>query len=196
MTLDAAGLAGAALVSFVSTDVDNFVLTTTQFATAPAERVRRVAVGQYVGFTILVVAAAAAAAALFDVPGAWIGLLGLVPLTLGVRGLVALGRHGSPATPRWPVAVGGFTTTLITLGSGGDNLAVYIPLFHGTDGPGKALVAAVLLAADVVLVALAWLLGRHRVALAGIARGGQLVTPFIYVVIGVVVLVRAGTFGL
>ena len=193
MSSDLLGLAGVALASFVSTDVDNLVITSGQMAVAPPERLRAIAFGQLAGFSLLVAASAVAAAVLFDVPVRWIGLLGLVPLTLGVRALVALRRPDASAAPRWPVAGGALSAGLITIGNGGDNLAVYIPLFRGTGGVGTAVVVLVLLAADLVLLAIARVVGRHRTVLAGVERAGHYVIPFQYLAIGVAVLLRAGT---
>ena len=59
-------------------------------AGAPLERAHRIAVGQVFGFAVLVAVAAAAAAVLFEFSTAVVGLLGLVPLAIGVRGLVGL----------------------------------------------------------------------------------------------------------
>ena len=198
MASDAAALAGTAALAFVSTDVDNFLLTTAQFAVAPKERLRGIAVGQFLGFLTLVAASVATSAALHAVPTRWIGLLGLVPLVVGIRSLVQW-RRGGPTAPgpggRWPVAGGPFTAYLVTVGSGGDNLAVYVPLLRAAGGGGKALVVAVLLMGDLVLLLGARVLGRHPLALRTVERVGAAVTPFVYIVIGVVVLVRSGTLG-
>ena len=71
-------------------------------AGAPLERARRIAIGQVVGFALLVVVAAAAAALLFEFSTAVVGLLGLVPLAIGVRGLVLLARHRDGETEDAP----------------------------------------------------------------------------------------------
>ena len=92
----AAGLGadlGVAAAAFVGTNVDNTVVAMAMVAGAPLERARRIAFGQVVGFVLLVVVSAAAAALLFEFSTAVVGLLGLVPLAIGVRGLVLLARH-------------------------------------------------------------------------------------------------------
>ncbi len=91
----AAGLGadlGVAAAAFVGTNVDNCVVTMTMVAGAPLERAHRIAGGQVFGFVVLVGVSAAAAAVLFEFSTAVVGLLGLVPLALGVRGLVGLAR--------------------------------------------------------------------------------------------------------
>ena len=139
----AAGLAadlGIAAAAFVGTNIDNSLVTMAMVAGAPLERSHRIAVGQVIGFAILVAAAAAAAAVLFEFSPAVVGLLGLVPLAIGVRGLVGLrrraGRRAASPPRRAERAVGRSlaAAALVTIGAGGDNLAAYIPLFR-VDGP-------------------------------------------------------------
>ena len=144
----AAGLGadlGVAAAAFVGTNVDNTVVAMAMVAGAPLERARRIAIGQIIGFVVLVVVSAAAAAVLYEFSTAVVGLLGLVPLAIGVRGLVGLARRhpggeaeanavpGAPAGAqkrrrRRPEerAVGRSLTAaaLVTIAAGGDNLAV------------------------------------------------------------------------
>ena len=140
MSTDAVSLAGAAAAAFVTTDVDNFLLASAQFAVAPADRLRRIGVGQFAGFMTLVGAALVASVALVDVPTRYIGLLGVVPLALGARRFVQWRRGQREITgpPGLPLVGGAGTAYVITLGSGGDNLAVYIPLFRLAGAWGRA----------------------------------------------------------
>src|SRR5271156_393682 len=75
-------------------------------AGAPVERAHRIAAGQVFGFALLVAVAAAAAALLFEFSAAVVGLLGLVPLAIGVRGLVGL-RRARPGEDANETAAGG-----------------------------------------------------------------------------------------
>ena len=122
---------GLAAGAFVGTNIDNAAVTVAMIAAAPPARARRIALGQVIGFVVLVIAAIAMAVLLFEIPTRIIGLLGLVPLALGLRGLLAL-RHPEERSrvARRAVGSGVVAATLITIGAGGDNLAVYIPLFR------------------------------------------------------------------
>ncbi|HVT42256.1 MAG TPA: cadmium resistance transporter, partial [Acidimicrobiales bacterium] len=128
---------GVAVAAFAGTNVDNCVVTTAMVAGAPMERAHRIAAGQVVGFCVLVAASAAAAIVLFEFSPAVVGLLGLVPLALGVRGLLGhWRRHRETANPsgdrggggllaRRAVGRGFTAAALVTIAAGGDNLAVY-----------------------------------------------------------------------
>jgi cadmium resistance protein CadD (predicted permease) len=196
---------GIATAAFVGTNVDNTVVTATLVAGAPLDRARRIAAGQVVGFVALIAIAGAAAALLFEFSPAAVGLLGFVPLAIGLRGLVGLlvrpsthgGRTGSrwrrrPATDR---AVGRSLTaaTLVTLAAGGDNLAVYIPLFR-QGGAGKlSAIAMVFAAGEVAVTALILAAGRHPRARSVMTRLGAVAVPLLLCAVGVLVLLTAGT---
>jgi cadmium resistance protein CadD (predicted permease) len=181
--------------AFVGTNVDNGLVATTMVATAPPERARRIAGGQVFGFVVLVVVAAAAAIALFEVPTRAIGLLGLVPLALGIRGLFAL-RHaeGRQRVARRAVGSGVIAAALITIGAGGDNLAVYIPLFRASTTSGRIVTALVFMAGEALLTMCILGAGRHPRARAVSTRIGIIAAPLLYCAVGVLVLIQANTF--
>jgi cadmium resistance protein CadD (predicted permease) len=214
----AAGLGadlGVAAAAFVGTNVDNCVVTMAMVAGAPLERAHRIAAGQVFGFALLVAVAAAAAALLFEFSAAAVGLLGLVPLAIGVRGLVTLRRPHPPdaadeapaAGRRWgrrrpggpeQRAVGrSFTAAaLVTIAAGGDNLAVYIPLFRVGGATNLGAVAAVFVIGEVVVTWLILTGGRHPRARGVMLRIGHLGVPVLLCCVGVLVMVHAGTFSL
>lgn len=197
--------AGVAAAAFVATNVDNTVVTTTLVAGAPLDRAHRIAAGQVVGFVAIVCMAAAAAAVLFEFSPAAVGLLGFVPLAIGVRGLVGLlvrphpaeepgrsRRRRRPATDR---AVGRSlaAVALITLAAGGDNLAVYIPLFRQGGAGNLAAIALVFAVGEVGVTAAILAAGRHPRARTVMTKLGAVAVPLLLCGVGVLVLVSAGT---
>jgi cadmium resistance protein CadD (predicted permease) len=215
----AAGLGadlGVAAAAFVGTNVDNTVVAMAMVAGAPLERARRIAIGQVAGFLVLVVVAAAGAALLFEFSTAVVGLLGLVPLAIGARGLMGLARHrhrhrhgdGEGVTPvatkrkrrRRPEerAVGrGFTAAaLVTIAAGGDNLAVYIPIFRVGGATNIGAVAAVFVAGEALVTWLILAGGRHPKARGAMLRLGHVAVPILLCLVGLLVLLQTGTFSL
>jgi cadmium resistance protein CadD (predicted permease) len=192
---------GVAAVAFVSTNLDNTLVITALAAGAPPERAHRIAAGQVLGFAVVVAVAAAAAVLLFEFSPRVVGLIGLVPLALGLRGLVELRTRGGRASEQEKVArraVGrGLTAAmLVTIGLGGDNLAVYIPLFRVGGGTRLAVIAAVFVAGEIVVTWLVLTGGRHPKARAVMTRLGAMAVPILFCVIGVLVMIQAGTFSL
>ena len=215
----AAGLGadvGVAAAAFVGTNVDNTVVTMAMVAGAPLHRARRIATGQMAGFLVLVVVAVAGAALLFEFSTAVVGLLGLVPLAIGVRGLVLLRRPEGDGTAEGAAgpagastqrrlrfrpeqrAVGrGFTAAaLVTIAAGGDNLAVYIPLFRVGGAANIGAVAAVFVVGEVVVTWLVLAGGRHPKARGAMLRLGHVAVPILLCCVGLLVLLQAGTFSL
>ena len=196
---------GIAAAAFVGTNIDNTVVTATLVAGAPLDRARRIAAGQVVGFVAIVCIAAAAAALLFEFSPAAVGLLGLVPLAIGVRGLIGLVAHQDPAGDhtgsRWrrrratDRAVGRSLTAaaLVTLAAGGDNLAVYIPLFRQGGASKLSAVALVFVAGEVGVTATVLAAGRHPRARGVMTRLGAVAVPLLLCGVGVLVLLTAGT---
>ena len=211
----AAGLGadlGVAAAAFVGTNIDNCVVTMALVAGAPLERAHRIAAGQVIGFAILVAVAAAAAALLFEFSAAVVGLLGLVPLALGLRGLVGLarsrsggkdeegttrGRRRRPLRPEQR-AVGRSLTAaaLVTIAAGGDNLAVYIPLFRVGGATDIGAILAVFVVGEVLVTWLVLAGGRRPKARTVLLRLGHWAVPVLLCCIGVLVMVEAGTFSL
>ena len=199
----AAGLwadVGVATAAFVGTNVDNTLVVMAMVAGAPKERSRRIAAGQVLGFVVLVAASFAGAAVLFEFSARVVGLLGLVPLAIGLRGLVML-RPGAgskrPGPRPKPVdrAVGRSLTAaaLVTIATGGDNLAVYIPLFRQGGAARLSAIALVFVVGEVVVTAAVLAAGRHPRARTVMTRLGQVAVPLLLCGVGVLVLVSAGT---
>ena len=202
----AAGLwadVGVATAAFVGTNVDNTLVVMAMVAGAPTERSHRMAAGQVVGFLVLVGAAVAGAAVLFEFSARVVGLLGLVPLTIGLRGLIALrpsarGKRVARRPAAADRAVGRSLTAaaLVTIGMGGDNLAVYIPLFRVSGATRLGVIAVVFALGEVVVTAVVLAGGRHPRARAVMDRFGAVGVPVLLCGVGVLVLATAGTFSL
>ena len=203
---------GVAAAAFVGTNVDNCVVTMAMVAGAPLRRAHRIAAGQVVGFVVVVAVSAAGAAVLYEFSPAVVGLLGLVPLAIGVSGLLGLARRrgaaeAAPAvaptgrSPRWrrrpeDRAVGQSLTAaaLVTIAAGGDTLAVYIPLLRVGGATNLAAIAAVFVAGEVLVTWLVLAGGRHPKARQMMLRVGHVAIPVLLCCVGVLVMVQAGTF--
>jgi cadmium resistance protein CadD (predicted permease) len=186
---------GIATLAFVGTNIDNVVVATAMVATAPPHKAHRIAAGQVIGFCTIVIVAVATAIALFDVPTRAIGLLGLVPLIIGLRALIAL-RHraGHERAARRAVGSGLISAALVTIAAGGDNLAVYIPLFRADRGDSRIVTAIVFVAAEALVTWFILWAGRHPKSRSLTTRIGAIAAPLLYCIIGVVVLISADTF--
>ncbi|MDQ7904461.1 cadmium resistance transporter [Phytohabitans sp. ZYX-F-186] len=190
------GTVGAAAGVFAGTNVDDLIVLTVLFLSARAggkPKVWHVWAGQYAGIAALVAVSAAAALGLTVVPDRWVGLLGLVPIALGVRGLVAALRSRSSGGEEPPVVAGGpWSVAAVTIANGADNISVYTPMLR-TIGLTASLVTVAVFA---VLVA-AWCaagswLGSHGRVVALVRGYGHWLVPGVFVLIGTVIVLESG----
>ncbi|MFC0504671.1 cadmium resistance transporter [Micromonospora costi] len=188
--IDTLGTAAGAAVVFAATDIDDIVILTLFFVAARTTgrpRHWQIVSGQYLGIGVLALASAVVAAGLLVVPDPWTGLLGLLPIALGIRALLHRDDDEAPAVVSGVLGVAG-----VTIANGADNVAVYVPVFRAL-GPADS---AVFLLVFVVLIALwcalgAWLGGHPRVVRL-VERAGHWLVPAIFVAIGVVILATSG----
>jgi cadmium resistance transport/sequestration family protein len=184
---------------FAGTNVDDIIVLTVLFLSARASglpRVWQVWVGQYAGIAVLVAVSAVAALGLTIVPDEWVGLLGLVPFALGLRGLIAAIRaRGQDEPPAPAVATGLMSVAGVTIANGADNISVYTPLFR-TIGVTNSLVTVVVFTALIAVWCLAgsWL-GSHRKVIAVVQRYGHWIVPAVFMLIGAVIVLESGVIG-
>lgn len=192
--------AGIAVVVFATTNIDDILLLAAFFAN-PKLGPRAVVLGQLLGMGVLTLASALAAFLALAVPEGVTGLLGVVPLALGLRQLWALwrarGASGEgddaeraqedrlPATRSQVLAIAG-----VTIANGGDNLGVYIPLF-AREPSWIGLYALVFAALTLVWCGLGHWLVNHSIVGARIRRFGHVALPFVLIALGLYILADA-----
>jgi cadmium resistance protein CadD (predicted permease) len=187
---DLLGTAGAAAGIFAGTNVDDLLVLTVLFLSARATgRPRRwqIWAGQYAGIGALVAVSVVAALGLTLLPDRWVPLLGLVPIALGIRGLVAAVRR-SPGDDTPPVAGNALAVAGVTIANGADNIAVYTPAFRTIGVTGTAVTLAVFAVLVAVwCLASSWL-GSHPRVVAVVERHGHWLVPLVFITIGAVIL--------
>ncbi|MFI9526288.1 cadmium resistance transporter [Micromonospora rosaria] len=190
------GTVGSAVVVFAGTNVDDIIVLTVLFLSARASgrpRPWQIWTGQYAGIGLLVAVSAVAALGLTLVPDRWVGLLGLVPFALGVRGLVAAIRaRGEDELPTVAVASGLVSVSGVTIANGADNISVYTPMFR-TIGLADSLVTVAVFAVGVAVWCLAgsWL-GSHEKIIGVVQRFGHWIVPGVFMLIGAFIVLESG----
>ena len=175
-------------MAFAATNVDDLVVLSVLFARGEL-RGRQIVAGQALGLGVLVAVGLAAGAGLLALPDRWVALLGLVPIALGLRGLRrARDRGTDDDVPR--AAIGTLGVASVTVANGGDNVAVYAPLF-ATMGPDAFATTIVVFA---VLVGVWCAAGRavaaHPAVVRGVERAGDLAVPLVLVALGAFILLE------
>ena len=182
----------AAIAVFAGTNVDDLIVLTVLFLSARSAgrpRPGQIWIGQYAGVGFLVAVSAAAALGLAVVPDRWVGLLGLIPFALGVRGLVAAIRSRGAAVPPAPVvATGALAVAGVTVANGADNISVYTPMFR-TIGVTNSFITVAVFAVGIALWCLAGSrLGSHKRVIAVVQRYGHWIVPVVFMLLGVLIV--------
>jgi cadmium resistance transport/sequestration family protein len=186
--------AATAVVAFVATNIDDIVVLSVLFASRDDHfRTRDIVAGQYLGFAVLVAASLAASAGLRALPDEAVGVLGLIPIALGVRGLSRARRlddNDDEATS--PTTMTTTAVASITVANGADNIAVYAPLF-ATFGTGGITATLLVFFALVAVWCLAGLLIGSRPAVIRIVEwAGRYAIPVVLIALGIFILAESG----
>jgi cadmium resistance protein CadD (predicted permease) len=186
-----------AVVLFILTDLDD-VLVLLGFFADPRFPTRQIVAGQFIGIAILFAVSIVGSWVSLLVPRAFIGLLGLIPITMGLKSAAELrmsAGSGEPVSNQRSAAGPTNIAAVIamTVANGGDNVSVYIPLFALRSGPDIAVMGVVFGIMTALWLNLAYWLTRHRMIGVPVRRYMRLLMPFVFVALGVFILYQAGT---
>jgi cadmium resistance protein CadD (predicted permease) len=180
-----------AVSAFVATNIDDFVLLIALFGGRRLKSAN-IVIGQMVGIGLLVLISGVAALAALSIPPGWINLLGIVPLAIGIRGAITWFKRADDvvddmtlSTPFGQSEV--LTVASLTVANGGDNLAVYIPLF-ASSAAAIPLYAAVFAAMTLLWCLIGKLFVSHRTVASLVKRYGEVFVPVILFVLGLRIL--------
>jgi cadmium resistance protein CadD (predicted permease) len=192
--------AGLAILLFITTNIDDVFILLAFFAD-PKYRTRDIVAGQYLGIAALVAASAAISIAALMVPSTYIGLLGLLPILIGLQKLVALTK-GDSAEDEEHIDTKNFgagnalTIAAVTIANGGDNIGVYTPVFATSAFADLMIIVVVFAVLVAALVGFAHYVVNHPRIGAGVRRYAHIAVPFALIAIGVFVLYDADSFSL
>ncbi|MBC7299703.1 MULTISPECIES: cadmium resistance transporter [Nocardia] len=185
---------------FLVTNIDDIIVLSLFFARGAGTRGTTVAIatGQYLGFGAILGASILVSLGVTALlPEEAIAYFGLIPLLLGLLAAWRAWRNNGDDDERLggkKVAV--WTVAAVTFANGGDNIGVYVPVF-ATVG------TAAIIAYSVVFLLLVGLLvftAKFLTTRKGIAeileRWEHVLFPLVLIVLGIVILVSGGAFGL
>lgn len=184
---------------FVATNIDDVIVLSLFFARGAgrAGTTRRIVVGQYLGFLgILGAALLTTWGASLALPESAIPYFGLIPLLLGLRAAWEAwqGEDDDELDDRKKVAP--LTVAAVTFANGGDNIGVYVPVFLSVSPASILTYCAVFLLFVAVLVAIAKFVATRPGIDEVLEKSEHILFPLVLIILGVVILVQGGAFGL
>ena len=188
-----------AFAMFAATNIDDAVVLVVLNVASQAGGVPKrweIWVGQYLGFSVILLVSFTAALGLKVVPVEWVGLLGLIPLLLGIRGLLKLIRTRRDRDPDPPVmATGLLSVVAVTVANGGDNIALYTPVFRIIGVADAALTLAVFAVCTALWCLAGQLAVSHQRVVEVLQRSSRWLVPVVFVVLGSYIVGRSGLMG-
>lgn len=133
----------SSFIAFTSTNIDDIFILLVLFSQARTEVIKKegrtvrgktkmkklyIVIGQYFGFSFIIFLSIIGSLSAFFMPVSWIGLLGFVPIYMGVKGILSIRSYKSnEVTDNASISI--FKVASITLANGADNISIYIPMF-------------------------------------------------------------------
>ena len=190
----------SAIAVYISTSIDYLFILLIIFSQAYTQKgLRQIYFGQYLGTGILVAISLFAAYVLNFIPQDWIiGLLGLIPIYLGIRVAMVGEEEAEEEEVVEKLKSGGssrlfWTVSLITIASGGDNLGIYIPYFASISFS-EIIIALVVFAISIaVLCYISYRLAQISFVADTLEKYERIIVPVVFIGLGFFILIENGT---
>ena len=189
----------AAIGLFAATNIDDIVVLAVLFLASTRGSIRgwQIVGGQYLGFIALVLLSVVAALGLTIVPDEWVGFVGLLPLAIGVLGLVRWLRRrgdddddddaGSALRAGGLLGVAG-----ITIANGADNISLYTPVFRTVSPTDTVITVVVFLLLVAVWCVAGRAVGTHPKVTETLERVEHWLVPAVFIGLGLYIIIESG----
>jgi cadmium resistance protein CadD (predicted permease) len=194
------------VTSFVATNLDDMILLMLFFSQVNRDfRSPQIIVGQYLGFTLILILSSIGLLFGFFVSRQWLGLLGFVPLIIGLKQLFDRGENeiqevtiDLPPTEsrslfsRIPPHT--YHVAAVTVANGGDNIGIYVSLFANNSLLDVSIIVGIFYLMVGLWCALAYSLTKHPKIAKLLADYGHKITPWIYIALGIYLLLESNSY--
>ncbi|TMR52965.1 CadD family cadmium resistance transporter [Streptococcus pseudopneumoniae] len=192
----------SAIGVYISTSIDYLIILFILFAQLSQNKQKwHIYAGQYLGTGLLVGASLVAAYVVNFVPEEWmVGLLGLIPIYLGIRfAIVGEGEEEEEEEEiierleRLEYYQLFWTVTLLTIASGGDNLGIYIPYFASLDWSQTLVALLVFVIGIIILCEISRVLSSIPLIFETVEKYERIIVPLVFILLGLYIMYENGT---
>lgn len=186
---EALTLLGIGTSAFLASNIDDTFVLMFLFSTHNI-LARDITIGQFLGITLLVVASASAALLILVVPLFVIGLMGLIPIGIGIKRLIERQHFAKTNKPNEKLEYLSFLSVAgITVANGGDDIGVFTPLFakYNTYFEVTILVILFMLLTGVWCI-LTYYFTRHPLIASRIGYSSQIISPLVLIGLGIYII--------
>jgi cadmium resistance protein CadD (predicted permease) len=211
-----------AIISFVSTNIDDiFVLMLFFSQVSVVMKKSHIIIGQYLAIGTLTIISIIGAFGVSVIPKEYVGLLGLAPIFIGIKGLAEHRKEGSKVEDidvhkpskdqnnelkeisHTENSIMTFIKSFInpaivkvfcvTLANGGDNIGIYIPLFSSMSLSDILLTVIIFALLIGLWCFIASNLVEHPLVQKNIEKYKDIFVPIIFIGLGIFILIESGT---
>jgi cadmium resistance protein CadD (predicted permease) len=186
---DFISLLATGATAFVASNIDDTFILILLFST-PGLLVRNIILGQFLGILVLVIISSLAAFLTLAVPLFVIGLMGFIPIILGIKRLLEL--QETPIKKKQFLKTEHLSLLLVsavTISNGGDDIGVFTPLFAKYNTPAEVTILVILFMVMTGLWCIAtFYFIKHPFVVSRVKYFSRIVTPFALIGIGVYII--------
>lgn len=185
----------ASVAAYAGTNIDDIFVIMILLAQAQKATKGQIVAGHFLGVGLITLISMLGAFGLQNLPLKYVGLLGLMPIFLGIRYWLEYRKGTTADNAPEAQSVSLFSMALITLGNGADNLGVYIPLFTGFSGMERGVAAVVFAAMTGLWVFLADRLAQFPQVKSSVSKYKHIVIPVVFIALGIYIILDSGLTG-
>lgn len=180
------------LNAFIASNIDDTFMIILLFST-PNILAHNVPIGQFLGIMLLVAVSASAALLILVVPLFVIGLMGFIPIGLGIKRLIEHQQTNKQNKKLDHLSY--LSVAAITVANGGDDIGVFTPLFakYNTNTEVTMLVILFMFLTGVWCM-LTYYFIKHPLLASRLRHASQIMSPFILIGLGVYILMDSFAF--
>lgn len=202
----------SALGAFIVTNIDDIFVLMMLFSMARSQskisngqtvnmgskriNSRDIVIGQYFGFALLVLISLLATFGITLLADQWVGLLGLIPMYLGVR-LFIKGEDDDDDNilsrlnkfNKFYLSV-----AFITFANGGDNIGIYVPIFSTLETNQLIITVVTFFIMVAIWCLLGYRLARFRFVSETLEKYGRWIIPIVFIGLGIYIMLENELF--
>jgi cadmium resistance protein CadD (predicted permease) len=198
--IDILGLIAIGIAAFAATNIDDiFVLLI--FFSSLTFPVRHIVLGQYLGIGLLIAISAIGSLIILVVPTHIIGLMGIIPIAIGVKNLIEIRKKNNSDSRQIAPDIkkrsylSFLSVAAVTFSNGGDNIGVYVPLFSKYNTVSQITTfMTVFLAMTAVWCIAAYYFVNHPLVASRIRHIGSILFPFVLIGLGIYIVIESFLF--
>lgn len=195
-------------IAFIATNIDDIVILLLFFSQINTNfRPRHIVAGQFLGFTVLLILSLPGLFGGLVLSKNWIGLLGLLPMSIGISSLVNRQEDSSQEVVATTEEIEAsiitsffssqaYSVAAVTIANGSDNISVYVPLFASSNLERFVVIIGLFFILLGIWCYTAYKLTNYRVIADILTRYVNNIVPFILIGLGAFIVLESEALSL